>query len=161
MEHPKDVGDRTTLSVMLALRNCGHTVSVPFGENCRYDLVLDDGLRLARVQCKTGRLREGAVVFNTHSSYAHLPSPRELRRTYEGEIEYFGVYCAETASVYLVPIDDVACRKEARLRVTASRNGQAKRIRLARNYRVGTVETSSSPVTRGPRASSDARGSSA
>ena len=53
MEHPKDVGDRTTLAVMLALRCLGYQVSVPFGENSRYDLVVDDGRRLQRVQCKT------------------------------------------------------------------------------------------------------------
>ena len=37
MEHPKDIGDRTTLAVMLALREVGFAVLVPFGENTRYD----------------------------------------------------------------------------------------------------------------------------
>jgi hypothetical protein len=115
VEHPKDVGDRTLLAVMLALRDAGYAISVPFGENTRYDLVIDDGGRLTRVQCKTGRLREGAVVFNTASSYAHLLSPRELRRTYQGQIDYFGVYCPETRDIYLIPIDDVTCTKAARL----------------------------------------------
>lgn len=36
MDHPKDVGDRTTLAVMLALRGLGYHVSVPFGGNTRY-----------------------------------------------------------------------------------------------------------------------------
>jgi hypothetical protein len=139
MEHPKDVGDRTTLAVMLALRDAGYTISVPFGENTRYDLVIDDGIRLERVQCKTGRLREGAVLFNTASFYAHLPSPRELRRTYQGEIDYFGVFCPGTAGVYLIPIDDVTCTKEARLRVEPARNGQRKRIRLAADYQIGSL----------------------
>lgn len=40
-EHPKLIGDRTTLAVMLALIDAGLDVSVPFGENCRYDLVLE------------------------------------------------------------------------------------------------------------------------
>jgi hypothetical protein len=31
MEHPKDVGDRTTLAIMLALRGVGFAVLVPFG----------------------------------------------------------------------------------------------------------------------------------
>lgn len=34
---------------MVALREMGYAISVPFGENTRYDLVIDDGLRLARV----------------------------------------------------------------------------------------------------------------
>jgi PD-(D/E)XK endonuclease len=53
MEHPKDVGDKSTLAIMLALRERGYWVLVPFGENTRYDLVIDDGCALQRVQCKT------------------------------------------------------------------------------------------------------------
>src|SRR5918996_5237731 len=71
MEHPKDVGDRSALAVMLALRGAGYQIAVPFGENTRYDLVADDGVGLHRVQCKTGRLRNGSVRFMTASSYAH------------------------------------------------------------------------------------------
>jgi len=44
---------------------------VPFGENTRYDLVVDDGLRLGRVQCKSGQLVSGVVRFKTASTYAH------------------------------------------------------------------------------------------
>jgi hypothetical protein len=62
VEHPKDIGDRTTLAIMLALREHGFAVLVPFGENTRYDLVIDDGAKMANVQCKTGRLRKGAVL---------------------------------------------------------------------------------------------------
>jgi hypothetical protein len=63
MEHPKAVGDRCTLAVMMALQALGLPFSVPFGENTRYDLVIDEGDRLARVQCKSGRLRNGAAVY--------------------------------------------------------------------------------------------------
>jgi hypothetical protein len=59
-EHPKAVGDRTTLAVMLVLESCGFRVYLPFSENTRCDLVLDDGVHLERVQCKSGRLRDGA-----------------------------------------------------------------------------------------------------
>jgi hypothetical protein len=84
MEHPKDVGDRTTLAVMLALRELGYAISVPFGENTRYDLVTDDGRRVQRVQCKTGRLTKGCVEFRTSSSYAHHPNPKPTQRHYRG-----------------------------------------------------------------------------
>jgi hypothetical protein len=139
MDHPKTVGDRSTLAIMLALQSIGCVVSVPFGDNARYDLVIDEGSRLARVQCKTGRLRLGAVEFSTASSYVHLPSPRDSHRTYQGEIDYFAVYCPHTAGVYLIPIDDVAARRRARLRIDSPRNCQKKRIRLASRYEVFTV----------------------
>jgi len=97
MEHPKDVGDRTTLAVMLALRDAGNAIAVPFGENTRYDLIIDGGVRLLRVQCKTGRLRNGAVRFNTASTYAHHASPKEQSRHYRGQIDCFAVYCRTQA----------------------------------------------------------------
>jgi hypothetical protein len=82
VEHPKDIGDVSTLAIMFGLRELGYELLVPFGENSRYDLVIDDGVSLARVQCKTGRIRKGAVEFKTCSSYAHHPNPsRRFRPT--------------------------------------------------------------------------------
>ena len=49
MEHPKGIGDRTTLAVMLALREAGYGLLVPFGENTRYDLVIESDDRLEKV----------------------------------------------------------------------------------------------------------------
>ena len=140
MKHPKDIGDRSTLAVMLALRETGYAVSVPFGENTRYDLIADDGERLLRVQCKTGRLSNGGVVFRPSSSYAHHASPRVTRRRYEGQIDYFAVYCLDNGGVYLVPIEDVGTTWMAILRVEPARNGQRKRIRPASDYQVATIE---------------------
>ena len=87
MRHPKDVGDRSTLAVMLVLGSQGWPVMLPFGENTRYDLVVDYGSRLSRVQCKTGRLRNGCVLFSTSSTYGH----HAPRRPYQGEIDEFAV----------------------------------------------------------------------
>ena len=139
MVHPKEIGDRSTLAVMLALREAGFHLLVPFGENTRYDVVIDDGTRLARVQCKTGRLRNGAVVFNVCSTYAHHPKPRVIRRDYQGQVDYFGVFCPETRRSYLIPIADLPVTKTARLRVDRPRNNQRRRIRLATDYEIGRV----------------------
>ena len=45
MEHPVDIGDRTTLALMSVLRERGFGVLMPFGENTRYDLVIDEAFR--------------------------------------------------------------------------------------------------------------------
>ena len=139
MVHPKDVGDRTTLAVMLALRDAGYAISVPFGENTRYDLVIDDGARTARIQCKTGRLRLGAIRFATCSCYGHHLRPGQSRRDYIGHVDFFAVYCPETSGVYLVPIEDIPVRVQAALRVEAPRNGQQRRIRFASEYELANV----------------------
>lgn len=139
MEHPKDVGDRSTLAIVAALRENGFGVYLPFGENTRCDLIIERGEFLARVQCKTGRLRAGAVVFNLCSSYAHHPNPRRLRRDYHCQVDYFAVYCRDTSGAYLIPIRDLPGRRSAALRVEAARNNQRRRIRFAADYEIGRV----------------------
>jgi hypothetical protein len=139
LEHPKAVGDRSQLAIMLALDEAGFAVFLPFGENTRYDLVIDDGTLLGRVQCKTGRLRMGAVRFSACSNYAHHANPKATQRDYLGEIDYFGVYCPQTEGVYLVPIAAVLVRREGALRVDPARNGQSRGIRLAADYEIAKV----------------------
>jgi hypothetical protein len=128
---------------MLALVDAGFSVFVPFGENTRSDLVIDDGVRLARVQCKTGRLRSGAVRFATCSSYGHHRNPATARRDYNGQIDLFAVYCPETAGTYLIPISDLPVKVQGALRVAPPRNNQSRKIRFAGDYEVGTVRVSS------------------
>jgi hypothetical protein len=158
MEHPKSIGDRSTLAVMLALCDAGYGVLLPFGENTRYDLVIDHGGKLGRVQCKTGRLREGRIRFSACSSYVHHSQPKVTQRDYLGEIGYFAVYCPQTMGVYLIPVEDAAIRREGSLRVTPPRNGQRRRIRNAANYEIGLVSVS---ATKEPAASAGASGSCA
>jgi len=73
------------------------------------------------------------------STYGHHRNPVAARRTYEGEGDYFAVYCPETAGVYLVPIEDVATRTLAKLRVEPTRNGQQKRVRHAAGYEIARI----------------------
>jgi PD-(D/E)XK endonuclease len=139
MAHPKDVADRSTLAIITALRELGCGIYLPFGENTRCDLILERDGEVARVQCKTGRLREGAIRFAVCSSYAHHPRPKVVRRHYQGEVDYFAVYCPDTAIAYLIPIADLPLRRQACLRVKPPRNNQRKRIRFAADYEVGRV----------------------
>lgn len=142
MDHPKRIGDRTTLAVMLALQAEGCTVLLPFGENTRYDIVIDADGRFFRIQCKTGRLRNGAVRFKACSSYAHHPNPLEPSRDYGGDVDYFAVYCPETFGVYLIPINEMPSRWVGALRVEPARNGQRLRVRQAADFQIAEIRTS-------------------
>jgi PD-(D/E)XK endonuclease len=128
------------MAIMAALQAQGYAILVPFGENTRYDLVIDNGACLSRVQCKTGRLRNGSVRFNTCSSYSHHQNPAVEKRTYEGEIDEFAVFCPDTCGVYLLPIEDVRATRVATLRVDPARNHQRKGVRLAAAYEIARVE---------------------
>jgi hypothetical protein len=150
MEHPKTIGDRSTLAVMAALQCLGYGLYVPSSENTRCDLIFEREGDFSRVQCKTGRLRKGAVVFSLCSNYGHHRDPETRHRPYHGQIDFFAVYCPETNGVYLIPIEDLPGRRQAWLRVDPPLNQQQKRIRLAERYEIARV------TTEGLRASSGA-----
>jgi hypothetical protein len=139
IEHPRVVGDKTTLAVMAALYEAGYDLYTPFGENTRTDLVIERGGELLRVQIKSGRLRRGTVQFACCSTYGHHPAPALVRRSYHGEIDAFGVYCKETRGVYLIPIADIDNNTAVWLRVDEPKNKQRDRIRWAADYLVGRV----------------------
>jgi hypothetical protein len=63
-----------------------------------------------------------------------------LRCDYIGEIDYFAVYCPETAGVYLIPIAVAPLKRMGILRVEPARNNQRRSIRLASDYQIGRVE---------------------
>jgi hypothetical protein len=139
----KLVGDISELAVMSALVRVGYEIARPWGENCRYDLVGDKDGVLSRIQVKTGRLRAGAIQFNCYSTHAHRGGSL---RFYNGEIDFFGVYCPQVEAVLLIPVDEV--RQRGCLRWEPTRNGQRKKIRWASDYVIG----SSPVVTLGTRA---------
>ncbi|MBV8368181.1 MAG: hypothetical protein JO036_04505 [Candidatus Eremiobacteraeota bacterium] len=120
-------GDVSELRVAAALIETGYAVSKPFGENQRYDLVIDDGENLARVQVKTGRLRNGVVLFNCSSTHGHRGRPA---RPYRGEVEYIAVYCPDTGKVYFVP-EAHFTNSYGSLRVLPTKNNVAKTVRWA------------------------------
>ena len=135
-QHPVAVGDQTTAMVLARLLEVYPQVLIPFGENQRYDLVIEDGDRFIRVQCKTGRLRNGVIRFNACSVTYHHPSnqgTKEYKRDYRGSAELFGVYCRQVGQVYLVPVEEVGTR-EGILRIEPTRNAQGKKVRWARDF---------------------------
>lgn len=148
MRSTSHIGEVSRTQVIAALARAGKEVLIPLGDYRRYDLVIDDGGKFARVQCKTGRLIAGVIGFDTCSIDSRSVKGRCLRRPYEGDIEYFGVYCPDNNKVYLVPVRD-APKNRCFLRVEPPRNGQRTRVRWAQDYELSErVElTGFEPVT--------------
>lgn len=141
MPNTHSIGDRTEAIVLAHLLRSYETVLIPFGNGRRYDLVVDDGGRFLRVQCKTGSYRDGTIVFNTASSQYQGGGGRSYRgrRSYRGEVDYFAVYCPPLDRTYLVPVEDVGASHGC-LRVDAPKNQQQKAIRWANDYELRPAE---------------------
>ncbi len=125
----KLIGNISELAVMMALRGLGYDLAVPWGDCARYDLLADKDGVVSRIQVKTGRLRRGVILFATCSSHEHRGG---TFRKYDGEIDYFGVFCADVEAVFLVPIGEA--RLGGSLRCEPTKNGQRSKIRWAKDY---------------------------
>jgi PD-(D/E)XK endonuclease len=129
----KAIGDLSEAMVIAAFVRHGYLVSIPFGENHRYDLIADDGNQLLRIQVKTGRLRDGVIKFVCCSSHQHRRSGPTATRPYFGQVEYLAVFCPETGKVYLLPESELVATG-SHLRIAPTLNRQVRNIRWAAEY---------------------------
>lgn len=119
---------------MAAFLKAGKVVLTPHGDSQRYDMVIDEGGKFIRIQCKTGRIVNGAIRFPTCSTNWL----QKTSRNYRGQVEYFAVYCPELDKVYVVSVLDVGV-KDAALRIDPTKQGQTKGIRWAKDFEFGPL----------------------
>ncbi len=131
--NPKRKGETTEAIIISEMMKRGFDVSVPFGENTRYDLVLDKGKELKRVQCKTGRLKGDVVKFNTASTTSNYTETVE--KDYSEQVDLFIVSCYENDGLYQIPIEEIP-NSEMKLRIQEPKNNQKKGINWAKDYRL-------------------------
>lgn len=129
---PKQKGELAEAKVLPRLIEKGYTVSKPFGENSRYDYVVDDGDELHRVQVKKGSELDGEKFqFSTCSTRSNCTGVD--RESYDGDIEAFVVWF--DGSVYWVPIEDVPST-EMYLRLEEPDINRSIGINMAEDYRL-------------------------
>lgn len=101
--HPVKKGDVTESMLIARFLRLGYTVLKPLSQISRYDLVIDrnKGDGFERIQCKTGKLKGGRIRFNTCSNECLRGGGR---KNYDGEADYFGIYCFENDRCYLINV---------------------------------------------------------
>lgn len=126
----KTVGDYSQLMVIAEFIKHGIPVCQPYGDNERYDIVIELPVGFKKVQIKTARIYREVVVFKTSSSESHRGNGC---KSYKGEIDFFATYCPELNQCYLIPIEE-ATSTEMRLRITPTKNSQTKGVRWAKDF---------------------------
>ncbi|HEX8455888.1 MAG TPA: group I intron-associated PD-(D/E)XK endonuclease [Pyrinomonadaceae bacterium] len=124
-------GNSAEAVVLAAYIQAGFLVSVPFGGGAAYDLIVDTGARLIRVQVKTGKLESGCIVYNARR---HRGSKYNSFKRYRAdELDVFTVWCPRNQQLYVVPAEH-SLTIEGRLRIIETQNFQEKKIKWARDY---------------------------
>lgn len=128
----KQKGNLTELQCLTSFYENGCHVSIPFGENSRYDMIVDVGGKLIRVQVKTSSLKKTksrAIEFSCRSSHVNRSGVKNVKYTKE-EIDYFATY--RSGKCYLIPINECSVAKT--LRLEPYEDGRIKGISFASDY---------------------------
>lgn len=107
VENPKVKGEITEQILKAKFMKEGHSILEPVGDSNSFDFVIYTGEEFIRVQCKSGRYKNGCVRFSTESN-----GWSQEKRDYNGQIEYFAVWCDELDQAYFVPIEE--CGKSSK-----------------------------------------------
>lgn len=124
-------GRLTELQCIQKFLSMGYIVSVP-EVPCQYDIVLDVGKRMLKVQIKTCHLsQDGAVIIFKTSSITHNNNGYTERVYTNNMVDYFCTYYDDNC--YLVPFSQCGS-SEKKLRLIPLGNGQIKNIAFAEDY---------------------------
>lgn len=128
-------GIEAQIKVELRANELGYIVSKPTTECCRYDLILDDGDKLKRVQVKyCGQAAKG-VDGSVHLDLRKFSSNEKVRPYYtKNEIDALIVYVAPIDRLCYIPIEVVAKKSTINLRYMNPKNGQWAGVTLCDDY---------------------------
>lgn len=136
--NPNHKGNVAELAIAKQAAELGLSVLAPLTEHGRYDLAIEVGGRLLRVQCKWARYDGNVVTIRVDR--CRTSRRGYVRSSYRSdEIDVLAAYCQELDRCYLLPVDMVAGRRAVSLRTSPARNGQRAAINLAAEYEFGAV----------------------
>lgn len=131
----KQKGDLAELKVAADLVTQGWRILLPFGEDHLYDLGIDDGERLLRVQVKHTR-SDGRVL--AAKCFTHSLTNGRVRSTTKytaAMIDWLAIWDATTDRCFYLPATLLGSgRTYVHLRYVPPRNNQRARITWAEDY---------------------------
>ena len=132
----KRIGNLTELQCITRFYELGYSVSVPYGDSEKYDMILDCNGKLLKLQCKHAKefydgeeLSYLKMKTAWQSGYTKNSAYHTNKYT-EDEIDYFVTFFQ--GKNYLIPVNE--CSTEKVLRILPPKNGQTKGVSFLVNY---------------------------
>ena len=126
----KQKGNLTELQCLSAFVEHGCGVSIPYGDNSKYDFIADIDGQLFKIQVKTSSLKdENAIKFSCRTTHVNCKGVKN-ERYLSNEVDFFATYWKNQC--YLIPVSE--CSVEKTLRFVPPKSGQLKGITFAKDY---------------------------
>lgn len=136
MELTQVKGNLVELQCIMKFMSMGFECSTPYGNQAKYDILVDIGSEILRIQCKKSRWADdkNSIIFNSSSQTTN--TQKTIRHKYtSGQIDYFAT-CWED-KVYLIPVDE--CSSSKSLRITPKTEKTPASVNMAEDYLVEKI----------------------
>lgn len=133
MVEKKQKGNLTELQCIAAFYEIGYSVSIPYGENSRYDFIADVDGHLIRVQVKSSSTKDDGKSYTFSCRSSRTNGKRTITKRYTKlEIDYFATFI--NGRCYIVPVEE--CSNSKCLRFVKTNNNQQEYVNFEENYRL-------------------------
>ena len=109
-------------------------VSIPFGQNVPYDMIIQLQNKLYRIQCKTSEhVYDDKMTFYISRTNGF----KAIHTKYTiNDIDFLYLHCIENGYNGLINISEVTTSTELHLRLKPPRNNQLVKVRYAKDYEI-------------------------
>lgn len=130
--NPKAIGNITELEVLLYLQKMGITVSIPHGDNARYDQIWDVGGKLLKIQIKSSKISSDGSYITINCKSITLVHGKHIKRDYKQD-NIDAIVSFHNGKVYYIPIE-IAPSSQINLRFAIPANMQNTNIHWAAEF---------------------------
>ena len=127
----KYIGEQTELVVLLKAHQLGIDVSIPWGDDLRYDQVWDVNGAMLKIQVKTAKMSFDKSTIIVPGRSSNRSKGKCSHKTYSKN-EVDAIVTVFNDNLYFIPVEEMASSKRLRLRPTG--NKQSKNISWASDY---------------------------
>lgn len=115
----------------------GFIVSIPYGNNSRYDLLVDTGQQIFRIQCKTASLNDNnSYTVNTSNSVSTTTQRRTKHYTRE-DIDF--IVTVIDNQLVLIPVELIESSKSKIFRTELPKYGTKSTCNLIQDFTVEKI----------------------
>jgi Holliday junction resolvase-like predicted endonuclease len=125
----KQKGDIAEAFVTFLLKKKGFNVLLPWGEDNRYDLVVEKKGVFKRIQVKYVTPKNGVLEVSLRSSNNY----KVIHYTPK-DIDIIAAYSPQQEKVYFIPRDMINNKSLCKLRLAPTKNKQKKKVIMASEY---------------------------
>ena len=128
------LGEAKVLSKFIEL---GVPISIPFGDNCSYDLIAEFNGKLQKIQVKTSaQTHNGCTSFRVRK--VRINRNQNIIKNYtKEEVDYYALYSIKRDKIFLVKFDDV--KDSINIRFEEPKKKQGKSLKFEEDCLIDNV----------------------